>query len=79
MFHPNSDYGKLQKLLDGNTCICDLESKQSGRLLGKNCYAKLLVDNSNLIKRFYHNNVDVRMSRYEEALEILGYSIRDIK
>lgn len=22
MYHPNSDYGKLEKLLSGNECIC---------------------------------------------------------
>lgn len=75
MYHPNSLYGKLQKLLDSDSCICNIETKKSGKPFGYNCFQRLININYPSINTLRFGSGTELLEEFDAALSELGYAI----
>lgn len=75
MYHPQSQYGKIQSLLESNHCRCGIESKQAGRLLGRECYLELKELDSKLAGKLNYQTGEDLYESCLEALEVLDMSL----
>ena len=77
MYHPNSHYGKLQKLLDSTTCVCNLETKKSGSPFGRNCYNELKSGRFKTLQLNFKSGEEL-LDTIDKALEVLGLDINKL-
>lgn len=71
MYHQNSEFGKLQSLLDSNKCVCG-EDKTYGKSFGYECFKDLKDKNPKLSRNLTFAKGEERLELFLEALEELN-------